>query len=237
MWAAGNRGKTFASLRKFTSIGIKFRLSCGESRLEYWGMTMRGRATRACPPALHACLHRAGESLAAARKRRSQITPPEWLAFLAAASVLLAGCAATTPEDFRQQVTSGAFGSAEKLDVDRSLRDVAAVFRERPSACLQVRTKRYGGPAVRYTMQVWDYTPTVVATDTRVELHLQAKYDGLTLYDQGKNGAYVLLAQATPLDARRTHLEVWTLAPRSDTLRDAVMGWAKGSFAGCPDLS
>ena len=79
--------------------------------------------------------------------------------------------------------------------------------------------------------------PTVVATDTRVELHLRAKYEGLTLYDQGTNGAYVLLAQATPLDARRTRLEIWTLASGGDALRNAVIGWAKGSFPGCPDLS
>jgi len=140
--------------------------------------------------------------------------------------------AATNPEEFRQQL-----GSADQLDVDRSLRDVAATFRERAPACLHVTTKRYGGRAVRYTMQVWHYSPTVVATDTRVELHLRAKYEGLTLYDQGTDGAYVLLAEATALGARRTHLEIRTMALAGDTLRDAVVGWAKGSFSGCPDLS
>jgi hypothetical protein len=140
-------------------------------------------------------------------------------------------------EDFRQQVSGGPLGSADQLDIDRPLRDVAATFRERAPACLNVTTKRYGGPAVRYTMQVWHYTPTVVATDTRVELHLRAKFEGLTLYDQGADGAYVLLAEATPLGARRTHLEIRTLALGGDALRNAVVGWAKGSFAGCPDLS
>jgi len=65
-----------------------------------------------------------------------------------------------------------------------------------------VTTKRYGGPADRYTMQVWAHTATVVATDTRVELHVRAKYEGVTLYDRGSNGGYILLAHATPLGAR-----------------------------------
>ena len=202
-------------------------------------MTVRGEATTTSSSGLHRLLRRAIESLKVARERRLQIIAPQWLAFLAVTSVLLGGCggAATNPEGFRQQVAGGPLGSVDRLDVDRSLRDIAATFRERASACLHVTTKRYGGPAVRYTMQVWNYNPTVVATDTRVELHLRAKYEGLTLYDQGTNGAYVLLAQATPLDARRTRLEISTLASGGDALRNAVIGWAKGSFPGCPDLS
>lgn len=69
------------------------------------------------------------------------------------------GCS-TELEDFLKQMA----GSAERLDVDRPLRDVGATFRERAAACMNVTTKRYGGPAVRYTMQVWTHTATVVAT-------------------------------------------------------------------------
>jgi len=148
---------------------------------------------------------------------------------------LLGGCGsvALSPEDFRRQMAS----SAERLDVDRPLRDVGATFRERAAACLNVTTKKYGGPAVRYTMQVWAHTATVVATDTRVEMHVRTKYDGVTLYDQGSDGAYIFLAHATPLGPRRTHLELWTYTARGDALRNAVKGWAGGSFSGCPDLS
>jgi hypothetical protein len=152
-----------------------------------------------------------------------------------AIALMLGGCGgvALSPEDFRQQMA----GSVERLDVDRPLRDVGTTFRERASACLNVTTKSYGGPAVRYTMQVWAYTATVVATETRAELHVRAKYEGPTLYDQGHNGAYVFLAHATPIGARRTHLELWTYASKGDALRNAVKGWASGSFSGCPDLS
>src|SRR5262249_8987868 len=128
-------------------------------------------------------------------------------------------------------------GSAERLDVDRPLRDVGATFRERAPACLNATTKKYSGPAVRYTMQVWGYNASGVAREPQVELHVRAKYEGVTLYDQGPSGAYVFLARATPLGARRTHLELWTYAARHEALANAVKGWAGGSFSGCPDLS
>jgi len=173
--------------------------------------------------------------LEVAHMQRLHVIMSLWRARITLIAFLLVGCggAALSPEDFRQQMA----GSAERLDVDRPMRDVGATFRERAAACLNVTTKRYGGPAVRYTMQVWAYTATVVATDTRVELHVRAKYEGVTLYDQGSNGAYIFLAHATPLGARRTHLELWTYALRGDALRNAVKGWASGSFSGCPDLS
>lgn len=156
-------------------------------------------------------------------------------------ALLLGGCGGMTtldPEDFRRQMASSPLGSVERLDVDRPLRDVAAAFRERAPACLKTTTKTYGGPAVRYTMRVVNYTPTVVATDSRVELHLQARYEApIALHDQGPNGTYVFVAHATPLDARRTRLETWAIAMNSEGLRGAVKGWANGSFSGCPDLS
>jgi hypothetical protein len=168
-----------------------------------------------------------------------QVPASRWSGLVTASVLLLGGCSTVTgnPEEFRQQIAADAFGAAEKFDVDRSLREVGAILRERASACLNVTTKNYGGPAVRYTMQAWNYTANVVTTDGRVELHVRAKYQGLTLYDQGQNGVYIFLAHATPLGARRTHLEMWTYASRGDTLRAAVKGWAGGSFSGCPDLS
>jgi len=181
------------------------------------------------------CRRARAELLKVARMQTPHVIPWRWHARVTVMALLLSGCggASLSPEDFRQQVASG----AERLDVNRPLRDLAATFRERAAACLNVTAKTYGGPAVRYTMQVWTYTATVAATDSRVELHVRAKYEGPTLYDQGSNGAYVFLAHATPLDARRSHLELWTYASKGGALRDAVKGWAGGGFSGCPDLS
>jgi len=54
---------------------------------------------------------------------------------------------------------------------------------------------------------------------------------------EGSNGAYIFLANASPLGARRTHLALWTYAWRGDALRNAVKGCVSGSVSGCPDLS
>ena len=155
---------------------------------------------------------------------------------ITAIALLLGGCVGFTldSEEFRRSMTS--IGSVEQLDVNRPLRDVAATFRERAPACLNVTTTHYGGANVRYTMTVMTYTPHVIVTDTRVELHLQARFQGLTFHDQGQNGAYMFLVHATPLDAQRTHLEIWRGGFGGDKLPSAVKGWASGSFLGCPDL-
>jgi hypothetical protein len=154
-----------------------------------------------------------------------------------AIAVVLGGCGggfAMGAEEFRSQMAS----SVERLEVNRSLREVGTTFRERAAACLQITTKSYSGPAGRYTMSVMAYSPSVVVTDTRVELHVQARYEGaITLHDQGQKGHYTFLAHATPLDARRTRLEIWGDTTWGQSLRNAVKGWASGSFAGCPDLS
>jgi hypothetical protein len=156
---------------------------------------------------------------------------------ITAIALLLSGCVGFTldADEFRRQMTG--IGSVERFDVNRPLRDVAAAFRERAPACLNVTTTHYGGPAVRYTMTVMTYTPRMVVTDTRVELHLQARFHGLTFHDQGANGAYVFLVHATLLNAQRTHLEIWRGGFGGDKLVSAVQGWASGSFSGCPDLS
>ena len=113
-----------------------------------------------------------------ARMQTLHVIPSRCHARVTLIALLLGGCggASLTPENFRQQMA----GSAEQLDVARPLRDVGASFRERASACLNVTTKTYGGPAVRYTMQVWAYKASVVVTDARVELHVRAKYEGPT---------------------------------------------------------
>lgn len=169
-----------------------------------------------------------------ARLRTSQVITRRWRGSVTLMAFLLGGCGTTTldPEEFRRSMT----GSAVRLDVNRPLRDVAATFHERAPACLSVTTTHYSGPGGRYTMTVMTYTPRVVVTDTRVELHLQARFHGPTFHEQGEHGAYAFLAHATPLDAKRTHLEIWRGAFGGSMLVSAVQGWASGSFSGCPDL-
>lgn len=141
---------------------------------------------------------------------------------------------ALEPDGFRSQMAQ--LGRVETTEVDRPLKQVAATFRERAPACLKVSTRSQSGPGMRYAVFVFHYTPKVVVMDTRVELHLQVRNEGPTLYDQGKDGAYAYLAHATAIDARRTRLEVWRGMMGGEALDNAVKGWASGTFSGCPAL-
>jgi hypothetical protein len=161
-----------------------------------------------------------------------------WPSLLLLLAFVLGGCGnnfgvALQPDDFRR----GGGNSVERADVDRPLRAVAAAFRERADACLNTTTTVQGGRAVRYTVDKRTYTATVIATDARAELHLKFRYWGPTFHEQGKDGVYILLADATPLDARRTRLEIRYAGLVTDPLLTAVKGWASGSFSGCPDLT
>jgi hypothetical protein len=148
---------------------------------------------------------------------------------------MLAGCSriAMTTDEFRAQQA----GDVETIDVDRPLRDVAATFRDRASACIQgVQTTRISGPAHRQMMTKWQYHEAVIVTDKKVELAVQGIVSGLKLFDEPANGMYVLIAQAVPIDGRRSRIEIYGSTFGWGTLRTAVKGWAAGTFTGCPEM-
>jgi hypothetical protein len=159
-------------------------------------------------------------------------------ASLATVALLLCGCGATHGDagEFRRAMTRQ--GKIERLDVNRSVRDIVATFRERASACLQTATRTYSshhGPLG--TVTEWNYTPTVVEADNRVELHLQARQTvAIEIAPVSPKGFFVFLVQATPIDARRSRLEIWNM-DWGKALPAAVKGWANGTFSGCPDLT
>jgi len=129
-------------------------------------------------------------------------------------------------------------GNVERLEVNRAVRDIGATFRERASACLKTSTRTHRNHHVPLgTITELNYTPTVVETDNRVELHLQVRQTvAIDLAPVSPNGFFVFLAQATPIDARRSRLEIWNM-DWGKALPAAVKGWASGGFSGCPDLT
>jgi len=163
------------------------------------------------------------------------------IAAVVAVAGVLTGCGpvAMTTDEFRAQALAS--GNIENIEVNRSLREVAATFRERASVCLKdIVTTTTGGPR-RPSMQ-FRYHETVVVTDRRVDLTVQALLNNpFKTYDEPADGTYVLTARAVPIDGTHTRVEiVGSTGPyllSSDALPAAVRGWAAGTSTACPVLS
>jgi len=144
---------------------------------------------------------------------------------------LLAGCGPLpqTAQQFREQFPGSFIGSVQTLEVDRPYQDVSKTFQAKASECLYV--------SVRSDI-VTTYKPTVVVGDKRTELHLQRRYDGdvINLYKEPEGGQYVLVADATPLPANRTKVDIYGLWRGVGAVVKAITAWANGN-TGCPDMT
>ena len=158
---------------------------------------------------------------------------------MALVALLLGGCGMAHWEAGSFRNAMGSQGKVERLDVNRPVRDIAATFRERASACLQTvtRSERSSFHSTHVAIAELNYTPTVVEADGRVELQLQVRQTvAIEIGPTNPKGFFVFLAQVTPIDARRSRLEIWSM-DWAKALPAAVKGWASGGFSGCPDLS
>ena len=130
--------------------------------------------------------------------------------------VLLSGCASQRPqsaEALRQDVT---MSKAERFEVRRRHRDVAASLHRTAQKCLDGK----GKGAL--------YKPTMVVSSRKAELHVH-RQDGADAY-------YVLVVDAWPVRRDRTAVQLFT-SNGYDALTGAVKAWANGANAACPDMS
>ena len=124
----------------------------------------------------------------------------------------LSGCAARPPqsaEELRQVVTTS---GAQRFEVRRSHREVAAGLQRQVQKCLDSALS----------------TPTMVVSSRKAELHLQRQ--------EAEEGAVVLVADAWPVRRGRSAVQVFA-SSGYDPLVAAVKAWASGTNAGCPDMS
>jgi len=136
----------------------------------------------------------------------------------AAAFVLLFLCACATQqprsaEALRQAVTTS---KAERFEVRRRHRDVAASLQRNAQKCLDANSKGVL------------YKPTMVVSSRKAELHVH-RQDGADAY-------YVLVVDAWPVRRERTAVQLFA-AKGYDALTGAVKAWANGANAACPDMS
>jgi hypothetical protein len=158
-------------------------------------------------------------------------------------SIWLAGCGASTaPQtaaEFRDGVSNGLGGGAikETFEVDRPLAQVGASFQRLASECLSVaiRTTEHQ-PGVSYSVVTSTYRPTVHMSSSAVELQVQLSHRGnvINVAKEPEGGFYLLVANARPVKAAKTRIDLYRPPIGHAQLAEAVRAWASGTSAACP---
>jgi len=156
-------------------------------------------------------------------------------------SLMLGACVQMpqTAEEFRKAVPGAMMAKTETYEVNRPAKDVAATFRRKAPECLKVAVRTVSQTTGSYQNILTEYTPTVIVTDQRTELHVQQLHKTGVLYPSKppEGGTYILVADATPVAARRTRIQLYGPSKGYDVLYRAIRGWATGDNLGCPDMT
>jgi hypothetical protein len=160
----------------------------------------------------------------------------------AALCVLLAACAQNYPQnaqEFRQALPGAFMGKVQTFEAKRPLREVAKTFQARAPECLNVSVRTVSQSSTSYQNILAVYKATVVNNAQKAELHLQRDYKSGVLVP-GKvppGGLYMLVADATAVDAKRTRIDIYGPSMGADVVIRAINGWATGENLGCPDMT
>ncbi len=158
-------------------------------------------------------------------------------------SIWLAGCGAAsgpqTVAEFRNGVSNGLGGGATKdtFEVDRPLAQVGASFQRLASECLSVaiRTTEFQ-PGVSFHVVTSTYKPTVHVSSSVAELQVQLSQRGniIHLAKEPEGGYYLLVADARPVNATKTRIDLHRFPIGHVQLAEAVRAWASGTSVTCP---
>lgn len=155
---------------------------------------------------------------------------------------LFAGCAINHPQtaaEFRSAAPGATFGKKESFVVDRRFDDVARTFEEQAPQCLDKRIEMTESGHMYYHVVVTKYTPTVLVSENRAELHLQFVHEQgvMVVSEMPEKGYYLMVADASRLTDNKTQIDMYRPSMGYDTIVRAVKGWATGDNIGCPDLT
>ncbi len=163
--------------------------------------------------------------------------------------LMLGGCGGMpkNAEEFRQftlertrVLGSGAMGGVpkESFEVERPFREVSSTLQKKANECLKVVikgtfTNKYGNT----WSSVSTFKPTFISSPNKAELHVQLNRSEVVEVGAPPDGAYRIVLDATPLAARRTRIEIYTMSVDDSLLQRTLRGWARGDNLGCPDLT
>jgi hypothetical protein len=161
---------------------------------------------------------------------------------LALCSVLLAGCGLSQPEnaaDFRNGVANGLYSGATKetFEVDRPLAQVGASFQRLASECLSKAVHfTEHQPGVSFISGTYTYKPTVHMSASMAELSFQRSVSGpgiIHVTKEPEGGVYLLVANARPVNAAKTRIDLYRFPFGFSQLVQAVRDWSSGTSATC----
>jgi len=159
-----------------------------------------------------------------------------------AATVLLCGCVTHHPqnaEEFRKMAPGAFMVKVETHEINRSVRQIGKTFQARAPECMNMRVRTTSQTTGSFQVIVSLYKPTVEVTDARAELHLQRHHERgvLAVTKEPEGGYYLMVADAYPLGANRSRLQIIGPSMGYDVIYRAIIGWATGKELGCPDLT
>ncbi len=158
---------------------------------------------------------------------------------------LLAACAMPqNAKEFRidMKKSKSRFVKVDSYEVKRPFAEVAKTFQQNGERCLKKTIKTTSSTPSRYGPMVHTsithYTPTVIVTDKRAELHFQVRHEGVVnVVKIPEDGLYILVADAFPAGKKKTRVDMYYGTIGDKTLVKAIKGWADGTNKGCPDLT
>ncbi len=144
-----------------------------------------------------------------------------------------------TADEFRKAVPDAFMAKKESFEVDRPFDEVAGTFEKMAPQCLNVTVKTTSQTRTSYQVIVTRYKPTVLVSADKAELHVQQEHVqgvmNVTAVPEG--GYYLMVADAYPIDANRTGIDLYRPKMGHDVLVRATKGWATGKNVGCPDFT
>lgn len=156
-------------------------------------------------------------------------------------SIGLAGCGLSQPQtaaEFRNGAPNGIARGATKetFEVDRPLAQVGATFQRLASECLSRTIRMTEHQWGSYMVANFTYTPTVHVSSSAAELQVQASVRGniINVMKEPEGGGYLLVADARPVSAAKTRIDLYRPSVGHAQLAQAVRDWVSGTSATCP---
>lgn len=164
--------------------------------------------------------------------------------FIVITSLLILSACGTMPMNAQEyRDLTGSYGQKKETEViKRSFSKVAPALAERFKECLTGAVRWQEQSATHSAGGTITYTPTVIRKTNSMELHLQKHNTfGVKVHEEPEGGPYYYVADLARINSRETQITNYrnklfgidSVKP----VHDIVLGWAKGTQRGCPDLT